>query len=193
MTRKKHRSNGSLKQADDDLFTAPEVARFCKVDLKTIHNWVDRAQIKHFRTPGRHLRFRRADVLEFLRRFDYPIPADLQPRRPRILLLGADAALVGNVRRSMGGEVDLEVFDDAFVMMLHVGAEVPEVIVVDAETIGPQLEGLVGALRRFEQTRTTRIVVFGRERMSPVDSSVDVWLSRAEDRDIRSVIDSLIS
>ena len=42
-----------------DLFTASQIARFCQVDLKTIHNWADRGQIQHFRTPGRHLRFRR--------------------------------------------------------------------------------------------------------------------------------------
>ncbi|MGB5413913.1 MAG: helix-turn-helix domain-containing protein, partial [Polyangiales bacterium] len=39
-----------------DLFTASQIARFCPVDLKTIHNWADRGRIAHFRTPGRHLR-----------------------------------------------------------------------------------------------------------------------------------------
>ena len=40
-----------------ELFTASDVARFCQVDLKTIHNWADKGEIRHFRTPGRHLRF----------------------------------------------------------------------------------------------------------------------------------------
>ena len=35
-----------------DLFTASQIARFCQVDLKTIHNWVNRGEIKSFRTPG---------------------------------------------------------------------------------------------------------------------------------------------
>ncbi|HEX2675074.1 MAG TPA: helix-turn-helix domain-containing protein, partial [Polyangiales bacterium] len=56
-----------------ELFTASEVARFCQVDLKTIHNWADRGEIRHFRTPGRHLRFRRVDVLDFLRKYGYPV------------------------------------------------------------------------------------------------------------------------
>ena len=55
-----------------DLFTASQIARFCQVDLKTIHNWADRGQIRHFRTPGRHLRFRRPHVLDFLRKYGYP-------------------------------------------------------------------------------------------------------------------------
>jgi excisionase family DNA binding protein len=58
----------------DELLTAPEVAKIVAVDLKTIHNWVNRGSLKAFRTPGRHLRIRRGDVLGFLREFGYPIP-----------------------------------------------------------------------------------------------------------------------
>lgn len=61
----------------DTLFTAAQLAGFCQVDLKTIHNWVDRGKIAHFRTPGRHLRFRRADVLQFLQTTGYPIPEEI--------------------------------------------------------------------------------------------------------------------
>jgi excisionase family DNA binding protein len=58
----------------DELFSAPEVAKIISVDLKTIHNWVNRGSIKAFRTPGRHLRIRRGDVLSFMKEFGYPIP-----------------------------------------------------------------------------------------------------------------------
>jgi excisionase family DNA binding protein len=48
------------------LMTAPEVARLLGVDLKTIHNWTKQGEFKHFRTPGRHLRFRRQDIEYFM-------------------------------------------------------------------------------------------------------------------------------
>lgn len=53
-------------------YTAPEVAEFCGCDLKTIHNWFERGQIKGFRTPGRHLRFTAQNVTTFL--FDNNFP-----------------------------------------------------------------------------------------------------------------------
>jgi len=59
------------------LFTATDVAKLCEVDLKTIHNWADKGDIPHFRTPGRHLRFGRADVAVFLRKHGYPMPTEL--------------------------------------------------------------------------------------------------------------------
>lgn len=45
--------------------TATDLARLCEVDLKTIHNWCEREgalALPHFRTPGRHLRFRREEI-----------------------------------------------------------------------------------------------------------------------------------
>ena len=49
------------------LYTAQEVARFCEVDLKTVHHWADRGKVVHHRTDGRHLRFRRNDLVRFLK------------------------------------------------------------------------------------------------------------------------------
>ena len=86
----------------DDLFTAPQVAKICSTDLKTIHNWVNRGEIKSFRTPGRHLRFRRQDILDFLNRFGYPIPDGFSPSRKRVVLCeGSDAT-----RRSLKRALD---------------------------------------------------------------------------------------
>jgi len=60
-----------------ELYVASELADICKVDLKTIHNWVDKGHLPAFRTPGRHLRFKAADVLAFVQKFGYPVPASL--------------------------------------------------------------------------------------------------------------------
>lgn len=60
-----------------ELYVASELADLCKVDLKTIHNWVDKGHLAAFRTPGRHLRFKAADVLAFMTKFGYPVPTAL--------------------------------------------------------------------------------------------------------------------
>lgn len=60
-----------------ELYVASELADICKVDLKTIHNWVTRGHLAAFRTPGRHLRFKAVDVLGFMTKFGYPVPASL--------------------------------------------------------------------------------------------------------------------
>lgn len=74
------RKSAALKDerpARPEFYTAQDVAHFCEVDLKTIHHWVERGKIAHRRTEGRHLRFRRMDVVRFLRGLDYPLPREL--------------------------------------------------------------------------------------------------------------------
>ena len=78
----------------EKLLTASDLAALCEVDLKTIHNWVDRGRIPHFRTPGRHLRFRAADVAEFLRAWGYTVPRELARASARtILAVGTNETL----------------------------------------------------------------------------------------------------
>jgi excisionase family DNA binding protein len=65
-----------------NLMTASDVAVFCEVDLKTIHNWADRGHIHCFRTPGRHLRFKPEDVATFMQRQGYDVPKALRAYLP---------------------------------------------------------------------------------------------------------------
>ncbi len=60
-----------------ELYVTSELADLCKVDLKTIHNWVTKGHLPAFRTPGRHLRFKAVDVLAFVQKFRYPVPDSL--------------------------------------------------------------------------------------------------------------------
>lgn len=59
------------------IFTSRDLATFCQVDGKTVHNWADKGAIRCFRTPGRHLRFKAVDVAEFLAKFGYDIPSSV--------------------------------------------------------------------------------------------------------------------
>ena len=142
-----------------DLFTASQIARFCQVDLKTIHNWADRGRIPHFRTPGRHLRFRKPHVLDFLRKYGYPIPDELEAERPRVALLidgfGAKDQLLDSLRSAF------EVVDyaDPLVGLVQMGEQPPDAIVLAAQ-IG-RLSGaeVIDALRRGRNTRHVRAVM----------------------------------
>jgi excisionase family DNA binding protein len=61
-----------------DHYSAPEVAELLQVDAKTIHNWQNKGSLEGFRTPGNHLRFKREEIIAFMKRNKYPIPKDLE-------------------------------------------------------------------------------------------------------------------
>lgn len=63
-------------------FTAADLAGFCGVDPKTIHNWARRGRIACFRTPGGHLRVHPVDALSFLRASGFAVPAAVVEAQP---------------------------------------------------------------------------------------------------------------
>lgn len=70
------------------LYAATDVARFCGVDLTTIHAWVRRGSLEREESPGGQLRFRRTDVVAFLRGRGFPLPSALARERPLVTLVG---------------------------------------------------------------------------------------------------------
>lgn len=80
---------------------ATALADVLGVDLKTIHNWANAGRLPSYRTIGRHLRFRRADVAAALRAMGNPVPEALEPfaraplpeRVKRVYVAGPSAEL----------------------------------------------------------------------------------------------------
>jgi excisionase family DNA binding protein len=146
-----------------DLFTASQVAHFCQVDLKTIHNWAERAEIRHFRTPGRHLRFTRVDVLDFLRKYGYPIPEELQQGKPKVVVLEDDPDAARTSEEALGRAFDVTAHADPVGALIRIGANAPDAVVVN-DTVGG-LDGthIIKCLAETDATRHVRTVLFSHD------------------------------
>lgn len=142
----------------DDLFTAPQVAKICSTDLKTIHNWVNRGEIKSFRTPGRHLRFRRQDILEFLNRFGYPIPEGFSPSRKRVVLCETSDSIRRSLKRTLSRDFEVEAFADHVDTLLAIGKQRPDLLLVNGGN-GDEVVHLVNKLS--SQKNASQILVYG--------------------------------
>lgn len=129
----------------DDLFTAPQVAKICSTDLKTIHNWVNRGEIKFFRTPGRHLRFRRQDVMDFLIKYGYPVPDGFAPTRPRVVIIDSDESNQRGLKRSLTKDLDVQVFGNHLDALLAIGRDRPALVLVNGGN-GPEMAQVVERL-----------------------------------------------
>jgi excisionase family DNA binding protein len=140
--------------------SATELAAFCRVDLKTIHNWCARGKIPHTRTEGRRLRFRRLDVVDFLRAYEFPLPEALRHARPRVVLVDREAPVLESMERALGRTFEVLARADAVDALLRLAADDPDVIVLgDVSPLHPP--GLVARLRASEVTRHVRILTLG--------------------------------
>jgi excisionase family DNA binding protein len=130
------------------------MARMLHVDLKTIHNWVRGGHVVARRTQGRHMRFHRAEVVRFLRRFGYPIPAALGAAPPRVLVHTAR----GSGARAVSG-VTKTVREGLFATILEVASGDYEVLVLDLDAFaGNSANALVAAIRSRPETRCICVV-----------------------------------
>jgi excisionase family DNA binding protein len=134
----------------EKLLTASDLAALCEVDLKTIHNWVDRGRIAHFRTPGRHLRFRAADVAEFLRAWGYTVPRDLVKATTRSVLAVGSKETASHVIRSVNNALPIRDVRHPYDALILAGVEPTDVYVLDARVIAEDVDlpAMLEALHR---------------------------------------------
>ena len=152
------RERGAVRPPE--LFTASDVARFCQVDLKTIHNWADKGEIPHFRTPGRHLRFRRLDVLDFLRKYGYAIPDVLRHSKPRVVVIDRDASVVSTLKRTLAKRFEVIAFQDPVDALIALAGIQPDGLVIDLDLPGCDVVHFLQRLHALESTSHIRIFVF---------------------------------
>ncbi len=150
----------------EPIFVASQVASIWNVDLKTVHNWVEKGDMEAFRTPGRHLRFRRRSLLSFLRRYNMEIPADLAPERPRVMVVDRDPTRVAALRELLSAHFEVLVQVDpvaslAEIGLLSAGAGLIDAVVVALPAPNVDDGRWLGALLRHPDTRYTRIVTVG--------------------------------
>jgi excisionase family DNA binding protein len=160
MEAKEQTPNPNPNPNQPELFTASDVARFCQVDLKTIHNWADKGEIRHFRTPGRHLRFRRLDVLDFLRKYGYPIPEVLRLGKPKVVAVDDDPAVLASLRKALSKRFELTTFQDPFDALVAVGSIQPDAMVFDVKMTGLDGVKCLERLRSIDATAHIRCIVY---------------------------------
>jgi len=124
------------------------------VDLKTIHNWVKQGHVLARRTAGRHMRFHRAEVVRFLRRFGYPIPAALGDAPPRVLVHKH-----GKAGAAADSGATHTVNDGLFATMLELAWGDYEVLILDLDAFDvAATRDLVAAIRARAETRCLSMV-----------------------------------
>jgi excisionase family DNA binding protein len=178
-----------------DLFTASQIARFCQVDLKTIHNWADRGQIPHFRTPGRHLRFRRPHVLDFLRKYGYPIPEELEAEHPRVGLLINGMSHSGEVAAALEGSFEVIEYESPVTALLQIGEQPPDAIVLAADLERLTGAEIIEALKEDENTQHVRAILLAEDdvdRTAALEAGASAHVRASDLAGLRDTLEALM-
>ena len=140
--------------------TSGDLARLLSVDLKTVHNWVTRGHLTGWRTRGRHLRFRRTELLRFMRRFGYPIPATLGEVPIEVVIVQAANGKPPN----LGVHINPHHAPSLAAAALELASGEYEALVIDLDRYTAAIiDELVTALRSRDATRGVAVVGLARD------------------------------
>jgi excisionase family DNA binding protein len=139
----------------EKIYTTFQVADICNVRPTTVIKWANQNLIKTYTTPGGHRRVRRADLLDFLKQYNLPIPSELGPSLRRVMIVD-DEKVIGTMltralRRESAG-LEVEWFKDGVEALLAIGKQIPDLIILDV--VMPVMDG-VHVLRKLRSDPMT--------------------------------------
>lgn len=135
------------------IYTAQDVAHFCEVDLKTVHHWTERGRVPFHRTEGGHLRFRRNDLVRFLRAHGYPLPDAITTVRPRVFSTIAHDEL----GKKLSSRFTVRRLDCAVLAIARLVAEAPDAIVLALDD--PSFAGIAALVALKSDPATSWVVL----------------------------------
>lgn len=136
-----------------DAYGTVEIARMLGVSPTTAVNWIRADRMPAYKTPGGHRRVKREDLVKFIRENGFPMPADLDDKTLRVLVIDDDPGVremlaEAFVELSPAGEVIVETASDGTTGLIEVGRFKPRVLVLDI--LLPGIDGFE-VLRQLKQ------------------------------------------
>lgn len=165
-------------------FTTFEISKICGVYPTTVINWINQKKLPSFSTPGGHHRIKAADLLAFLKAYDFPIPAYLSAEQKKVLIVDDDVVFSKMLSRTFATRKDVyqvKVLHDGYQALMEIGKNQPDLMVIDV--VMPVMDGptVCRKIKEDVQTKAIKIIAVTGERMNP-----------AEEKQLRKHCDSLL-
>jgi excisionase family DNA binding protein len=147
--------------ARNSFFTTFEISQICGVNPTTVQNWVKGKKLKAFQTPGGHRRVTREDLIAFMKEFGMPIPADLTPNPPLIMIADDEteiADMLEALMKSDEEEVKVTKAQNGVSALLMIGESKPDLLVLDIMMPGMNGYDVCQKIKSSPSTHNIKIV-----------------------------------
>ena len=115
-------------------FTTFEVARLCGVFHTTVINWVNKGKLGARTTPGGHRRIPLSVLVPFMKKYDMPVPADVDDPHRNILILDDEPVMTRLIERGFQKHKDryvVQLSNNPVDALIQVGKKLPDLLVMD--------------------------------------------------------------
>jgi len=116
--------------------TTGQIAQYCHVTHRGVLKWIESGKLKAYRTPGKHSRVSTENFLDFLKEYNMPVPAVLQPpasTHKKVLIVDDDRGMVHCLQRALmiENKYIIEVAFDGFQAGKKFSEFKPDFIILD--------------------------------------------------------------
>lgn len=156
--------NNDISYDNDELcLSSHQASQLLQVSPSTVVGWINQGRLDAFRTPGGHRRIRVGDLRRFVEQSAMPVPPLLRqrPEHQRIFVVDDEPAVIRSIQRAFdkhGGPYEVEGCTDGVEALVHIGADVPDLVLLDIYMEGIDGFEVCRRLRRIPQLDGTRIV-----------------------------------
>ncbi len=183
-------------------FTTFEVARLCGVFHTTVINWVNKGKLKARVTPGGHRRIPLSELVVFMKKYEMPIPANIEDAHKQILILDDEPMMTRLLDKGFKKHQDrytVQVANNPVDALVLIGKRLPHLLVVDL--LMPVMDGfqVCQILKSNPATKEMKIVAISGKKLSSsqqdfLSKNCDVFLQKPfELNDLVASIDKLLN
>jgi len=145
-----------------DVFSTYEVSKYCQVEIQTVIDWIKQGILPAFRTPGGHRRILKKDLINFLKKYNMPIPSDLiENTKKKILIVDDDifiVKLLTQLLKRIKHPIQIFTAKDGFEAGKLIVVEKPDLVILDI--LLPGLDGfeICRKIKSNKETKDMKII-----------------------------------
>ena len=147
---------------DKKPLTTGEVADLCHVTHRCVLKWIEEKKLKTYNTPGGHYRIHEIDFLDFLRKYNMPIPIAFRnsSEKKRILIVDDDENMSKAIKRALIQEKKYEVDtgNDGFEAGRKLIEFMPDLVILDIRMPGINGYEVIRRMKAIPQDSKIKII-----------------------------------
>jgi excisionase family DNA binding protein len=150
-------------------FTTFEVARLCGVFHTTVINWVNKGKLMARVTPGGHRRIPLSELVAFMKKYEMPVPSDIEDMHKHILILDDGPMMTKLLEKGFQKHKDrfaVAVANNPVDALVMIGKKLPHLLVVDL--LMPVMDGfqVCQILKSNPATKEMKIVAISGKKLT---------------------------
>ena len=142
-------------------YSTGEVASILGLPRRTLTKYCSEGKIKAVQNPiSKTWKIRQQDLVGFMTKFG--LTTLKTPAKPKILIVDDEASVILTITEILeraGGDISIDSTTDGFDALIKIGAEMPDLIILDVHMPGTDGKDILRAIKKGEITRDIKVIV----------------------------------